>query len=384
MNPVEPDADERDGASWRSLRDGFLGALPADAATSVGVVVGCSGGADSVALTLLIVEHFHRSSAANRQWIPPLRIAHFNHALRGGQSEGDEQFVRDFAASLGVEVDIGRPSTSADGDAEATLRLDRRRFFHEVAGRSGCRYVALAHTADDQAETILHHVLRGTGTLGMAGMRPASPLGTDFVILRPLLQTRRDAIRTALTARGQAWREDASNQSTRYTRNWLRHDVLPIIHTRFPKADEALVRAAGNQNQLGEMLTRLAEQWIDAFVELPGMVGPSTLKILRPGVSRPEPRHALDSHSTWPHDVDLANEHALIIAACQIAFDAAGWPRGDMNRHHWERLAVAIAKRGNDSGMLEGTKPASLGHWPGHVEGFQTSGSVVLRMDVRG
>lgn len=389
MPPAERDADGRNAATWQSLRDGFLSALPADAATSVGVVAGCSGGADSVALTLLIVEHFRRCSAANRRRTPPLRIAHFNHALRGAHSEGDEQFVRNFAASLGVEVNVGRPSRSAEEDAEAGLRQDRRQFFHEVASRSGCRYVALAHTADDQAETILHHLLRGTGTPGMAGMRPASPFGTDFVILRPLLLMRRDAIRTALVARGQRWREDASNQSSHYTRNWLRHDVLPIIHTRFPKADEALVRAAGNQHQLGEMLRRLAQQWIEAFVELPDVVGPArgrstTLRIRRPGLDHPESGHARGSHPPWPHGADLANEHAIIIAACQIAFDAVGWPRGEMNRDHWERLAVAIANEGNDStsstsASSTGVSPRSLGHWPGHIEGFQTPGSVVLR-----
>lgn len=359
-------------ASWLSLRDAFIKALPSDAAASVGVVVGCSGGADSVALTRLFVEHWHCSERAGRP-SPPIRIAHFNHGLRGDASDGDEQFVRELAESLGVEAEVGRASADRPGDAEAKLRQDRRQFFHDVAARSGCRYVALAHTADDQAETILHHLLRGTGTLGLAGMRPASPLGRDFVLLRPLLQTRREELRRALADRSLTWREDASNQSTRYTRNWIRHDVLPLIHTRFPQAGQALARAAATQNQLGEMLTRLANEWLEAFVERPAAAAPAQLTILRPQTGG-----ETDPLRAWPHGEGLAHEHAIIIAACQIAFDAMGWPRRDMNQHHWDRLAAAIANSPATANSITAQSAVSLGHWPGQIEGLQTAERVVL------
>lgn len=369
-------------ASWLSIHEAFLKALPADAVATVGVVVGCSGGADSVALTRLIAEHFHSCQLADRQ-SPPLRIAHFNHRLRGVASDADEQFVRDLAASFGVEVDVGRARPLGTTDAEASLREDRRQFFHDVAARSGCRYIALAHTADDQAETILHHLLRGTGTVGMAGMRPASPLGSDFVILRPLLSTRRDNLRRALAERDQPWREDASNQSTRYTRNWLRHDVFPLIHTRFPHADEAIARAAETQSQLGQMLTKLAAQWIEAFVELPAAASPTQLSFQRPGFKRHETERGTDFGCVWPHGADLAREHAIIIAACQIAFDAVGWPRRDMNRSHWDRLATAIADPPGPADTMSAAAPVSLGHWPGHVEGLQTADRVILKRAAR-
>lgn len=359
-------------ASWLSLCDSFHKALPSDAAVTVGVVVGCSGGADSVALTRLIAEHWHCSERAGRP-SPPIRIAHFNHGLRGDASDGDEQFVRELAESLGVEVEVGRPNAERPGDAEATLRQDRRQFFHDVAARSGCRYVALAHTVDDQAETILHHLLRGTGTTGMAGMRPASPLGQDFVLLRPLLHTRRADLRRALADRSQNWREDASNQSVRYTRNWIRHDVLPLIQTRFPQAVQALARAAETQNQLGEMLTKLANEWLEAFVERPAAPSPSCLTILRPQTGG-----AKDLPRAWPHGEGLAQEHAIIIAACQNAFDAMGWPRRDMNHHHWDRLAAAIANSPAGANAITAQPAVSLGHWPGHIDGLQTAERVVL------
>lgn len=364
-------------ASWRLLRDAFLKSLPNDAVATVGVVVGCSGGADSVALTRLMAEHRDRCRRAGRL-SPPLRIAHFNHGLRGDASDTDEQFVRELAVALGLEFEVGRANPGRPGDAEATLRQDRRQFFHDVAARTGCRYVALAHTADDQAETILHHLLRGSGTLGMAGMRLASPLGSDFVVLRPLLHTRRNALRRALADRALTWREDASNQSTRYTRNWIRHDVLPLIHTRFPQADRALVRVAETQRQLGEMLTKLATLWLEAFIDLP--VGPSATQL---SISRPVTGGEADRLGAWPHGQSLAHEHAIIIAACQIAFDAIGWSRRDMNHHHWQRLAAAIAHSPAGSGSNPAEAAVSLGHWPGHIEALQTAQCVVLNRSSR-
>ncbi|TWT55943.1 tRNA lysidine(34) synthetase TilS [Allorhodopirellula solitaria] len=375
-------SSECGSTKWQLLGEQFCADLPADAIATVGVVVGCSGGADSVALTRLIAEHSQRLPEPKRSSRPPLRIAHFNHGLRGQHSDADEQLVRDLADSLGIDVVVGRPGREDDGDAEANLRQIRRDFFHDVAAQSGCRYVALAHSADDQAETVLHHLLRGTGTQGMAGIRPASPLGRDFVILRPLLRARREAIRSALVEQGYRWREDASNESTRYTRNWIRNDVLPLIETRFPHAGEALQRAADNQNQLSEMLGRLAQQWLAAFVELPSASRPTSLKIHRPGSSRPL-RSRPEQHP-WPHGEDLACEPAIVIAACQSAFDAAGWPRGEMNREHWSRLGSAIVQPREAIDQMSGDPAVRLGHWPGHVEGIQRPEYVILRRASRG
>ncbi len=368
-----------DRISWKVLRESFQSSLPHDAATSVGVVVGCSGGADSVALTHLIAEQWRSSDRMNRTSRPPLRLAHFNHCLRGEQSEGDEQFVRDLARSLEIEMEVGRPPMATPGDDEASLRQDRRDFFHSVAARSGCRYIALAHTADDQAETILHHLLRGTGSQGLMGMRQASPMGSDFVILRPLLKSRRDEVRSALIEREQPWREDASNLSTRYTRNWIRHDVLPLIRTRLPNADMALTRAAENQQQVGAMVTHLAQQWMEAFVELPDEQASAT-QTLTLTIQRPCGQRGARSPRPWPHGDDLAIEPVVIIAACQIAFDSVGFPRRDMNRHHWERLVKAITETVANTSPLPDHPPTSLGHWPGHIEGFQTNDQVLLRM----
>ncbi|MCM2373494.1 tRNA lysidine(34) synthetase TilS [Aporhodopirellula aestuarii] len=381
--------------AWRSLRDTFRSDW-SDEASDVGVIVGCSGGADSVALVRLIVERYRERFGDNRAHSPPLRIGHFNHRLRADQSDADEQFVVELADTLGVPVDVGRSSDPSSPDAEAGLRQDRRDFFLKTAAATGCRYVALAHTADDQAETILHHLLRGTGSAGMKGMQSARPLGSDFVIRRPLLKVRREDIRTALRQIGQAWREDASNSQTRYTRNWIRHEAMPLLRQRFPKADEAIVRAAENQTQLDGMVSRLARQWIDAFViDPPDAMEDgreenfrSEVWIRRPVASRPGVEQM--PHSTWPHSSELANEVPIITAACQIVFAELGWPRRDMNRNHWMRLAEAIATDagGGSSSDSDTTTPplsaVSIGHWPGHLEGFQSAHFVRLRWERRG
>jgi tRNA(Ile)-lysidine synthase len=371
---------------WQSLTESFREAWPTDAAAHVGIIVGCSGGADSVALVRLIADCFCANADEGSVRQSPLVVAHFNHELRGDQSDADEQFVRALAASLDFPVEVGRPTHDSSPDDEARLRTDRREFFLRIAAKWGCRYIAVAHTADDQAETVLHHLFRGTGSSGLCGMQLASPLGSDFIMLRPLLQSRRACIRTALQQIGQSWSEDASNQSTRYTRNWIRHQVLPTVRERFPQADDALVRAAENQNQLGQMLNRLAQQWVDAFVcpvavddEQPiGFTDARPLEFRRPSFTVMQ-RHA-SSDGAWPHGHDLANEHAVIIAACQLAFDARRWPRRHMNQQHWTRLAHAIATTGNADLPSRAT---SLGHWPGHLEGIQTADAVVLSSQLR-
>ncbi len=371
---------------WQSLTQSFREAWPTDAAANVGIIVGCSGGADSVALARLIADYFPPNASEGSVRQSPLVIAHFNHELRGDQSEADEQFVRGLAASLDFHVEVGRPTDTSSPDDEARLRTDRREFFLRIAAKWGCRYIAVAHTADDQAETILQHLFRGTGTSGLSGMQLASPLGRDFTMLRPLLQTRRACIRTALQQIGQPWNEDASNQSTRYTRNWIRHQILPAVRERFPQADEALVRAAENQNQLSQMLNRLAQQWVDAFVcsipvdhEQPIYSSDARpLEFRRPSLSVLQ--HHANTDEAWPHGHDLANAHAIIIAACQLAFDARQWPRRHMNQQHWNRLAHAIATTGNADLPSHAT---SLGHWPGQLEGIQTADSVVLSFRLR-
>jgi tRNA(Ile)-lysidine synthase len=182
--------------------------------------VGVSGGADSVALLLLLRE---RPDLA-------LHVVHLDHETRAGASADDARFVERLAGRLSLPSTVARR-----GDLEPTLplppanlsaryRAARLALFRRVAKAHDLGGVILAHHADDQAETVLHRLLRGSGAAGLAGMSPRATIG-GLVILRPLLGVGRAALRAVLAARGQDWREDASNASDDYARNRLRRTL---------------------------------------------------------------------------------------------------------------------------------------------------------------
>ncbi|MDX1420577.1 MAG: tRNA lysidine(34) synthetase TilS [Rubricoccaceae bacterium] len=188
------------------------------------IVVGASGGLDSTVLLRLL----HEAGAE-------VVAAHVNYGLRGADAEADEAFVRALAGTLGVAFDARRVALDKGGNRQAAARDARYAFFGEVAARHGAEAVAVGHTQDDQAETVLLHLFRGTGVRGLAGMPPARPLtpGSSVRLLRPLLDVPRADLDALARARGWAWREDASNASGRYRRNRLRTEVLPEIRAVF-------------------------------------------------------------------------------------------------------------------------------------------------------
>jgi tRNA(Ile)-lysidine synthase len=206
--------------------------------------VGVSGGADSVALLLLLRDR------------PDLllHVVHLDHETRGGASVEDARFVRTLAERLNLPCEVERRSTveptldPLPANASARYRAARIALFRHVVRQQGLSGVVLAHHADDQAETVLHRLLRGSGVAGLAGMSPRSSIG-GLTILRPLLGVRREQLRAVLRARGQAWREDASNASDAYVRNRLRR-VLAVR----PGLTEALVHLAASCRRFGEWL----------------------------------------------------------------------------------------------------------------------------------
>jgi tRNA(Ile)-lysidine synthase len=174
--------------------------------------VAVSGGADSVYL-------LHEMVAAGRECV----VLHVNHLLRGDESDADEAFVRGLAASLGVECLVLR-ERPGNGNLEQAARLVRYRWFRELIAAGTVERVALGHTLSDQAETVLFRFLRGAGTAGLAGIRPATR-----EVFRPLLGMTREAVRESLLARGVAWREDSSNASASFARNRIRAELLPQL-----------------------------------------------------------------------------------------------------------------------------------------------------------
>ncbi len=203
--------------------------LPGD---RVGVAV--SGGADSVALLRLLED-------LRAQLGISLLVLHFHHGLRGADADADQKFVEELARARGLEIMAGREDVAAWARAhrrnvEDAARQLRYEFLGRATAEGRVRRVAVAHTADDQAETVLAHLLRGSGLSGLAGIHPV--IGE---IVRPLLYVRRKELRDWLTAIGQLWREDASNADTRRLRARLRLDLMPLLERDFqPRLVERL------------------------------------------------------------------------------------------------------------------------------------------------
>jgi tRNA(Ile)-lysidine synthase len=209
------------------------------------LAVGVSGGADSVALLTAL-----HSRAAELGLI--LHVAHLHHGLRGAEADADLGFVRELAERLCLpfhckRVDIAAaaarlPGKPAETIEEAARRL-RYQWFRDLMASDAVDVVATAHTLDDQAETVIAKVLRGAWTEGIAGIHPVVEFAKGRVI-RPLLGTRRAEVEAYLGALGQQWREDSSNRHLTFTRNRIRHELLPLLEDWNPKLKEHLAQMA--------------------------------------------------------------------------------------------------------------------------------------------
>src|SRR5579864_2789111 len=193
------------------------------------VGLGVSGGADSVAMLRIFAELRTHLGIA-------ILVLHFNHQLRGTEADEDERFVKTLAEEFHLEFESGRADVAGEArlhgwNVEDAARRLRYQFFASAAEARGLNRVAVAHTANDQAETVLSHLLRGTGLTGLAGIYPAAGM-----IVRPLLELGREEVREYLSEMGQSWREDATNQDTSRTRARIRHELIPLLQQDFDRA----------------------------------------------------------------------------------------------------------------------------------------------------
>ncbi len=251
----------------------FADSWPPPAWLDVSVLLAVSGGADSVAL--LLAMKALKNSGEGR-----LSVAHLNHQLRGPESEADQAFVVELCRELQVPCQTARADPdrlqSVGGDGlEAAARRLRYEFLQQTAEKIGARYVVTAHTGDDQAETILHRVLRGTGIGGLAGMVRTRPLGPAVTLIRPLLGFRRSDLLGYLDRLKQPYRRDSSNEDLRFTRNRIRRQLLPLLAEQYnPDVVGALLRlgslAAGAQSVVDEIVQNLAAESVS--VESAGSV----------------------------------------------------------------------------------------------------------------
>jgi tRNA(Ile)-lysidine synthase len=215
------------------------------------VLAGVSGGADSVALLHILCELRGRLCFA-------LEAAHFNHGIRA-EADVDEAFVAALCVSLGVPLHAGRADVPALAKTrgvslEVAAREARHAFFRKVMAEHGVDRLALAHHMDDQAETVLLRLIRGTGTAGLGAMAPVEASG----IIRPFLCVGREDIRAWCIANGVVWREDATNSDTSIPRNFVRGELIPRIRELNPQVSKALCRAAELLREDEEYLLGLA------------------------------------------------------------------------------------------------------------------------------
>jgi len=182
-----------------------------------------------VALLLLLLELREKLGVV-------LSVVHFNHNLRGKASDADEQFVAKLAAKHGLKfhtasVHVAKKAKKERANLEETARRARYDYFCSLVESCAFTRIVVAHTADDQAETVLAHILRGTGLTGLGGIHPVAGH-----VIRPLLHTRRDELRTYLCAKNQKWREDATNRDTTRTRARIRRKLVPLLEKQFQPA----------------------------------------------------------------------------------------------------------------------------------------------------
>ena len=254
------------------------------------VAVAASGGSDSTALLLALRELAPKIGFE-------LRAAHLNHGLRGAESNGDEQFVREVASRQGVQSAVHRIDTreaAGGGNLEAAARRLRYGWFRELIASGWCDKVATGHTRSDQAETVLFRLLRGAGARGLIGVKPR----LAGRIIRPMLAVSRREIRCYLEARGQDWREDSSNLDLSFRRNRLRRELLPWLEREWnPSVEAALAHTAVQALDDESCLEGLAAQAADkALAEAEGtvMLRLTEVAALHPALQRRLLRLALE------------------------------------------------------------------------------------------
>jgi tRNA(Ile)-lysidine synthase len=314
----------------------FLG----DAARGPGVVA-VSGGPDSVALLRALAE-----AGAG----VPLVIAHLNHQLRGTESDADEAFVRELHARLAAEgkgefllhcerIDAAREAATRGENLESVARDLRYEWLARVAKEAGAAWVATGHTADDQAETVLFRLLRGTGLKGLAGIPARRPLSAGVEVVRPLLSVRRADVLAYLEALGQPYRVDSTNARTELTRNRIRHDLLPRLASDY---NPAVVEVLGRLADQAAAVERVIEEAAAALLREAEL--PRAGELLIFDLSR----------------LGRADRH-LLREMLRLAWQREGWPLGGMGYEEWDRAAAVALGEAEASDLPGGVRARRRG-----------------------
>ncbi|MGI9429096.1 MAG: tRNA lysidine(34) synthetase TilS [Bythopirellula sp.] len=293
------------------------------------LAVALSGGADSMAL-LRVFHHFKEQLAGAGQ----LLALHVNHQLRGSESAADAQWCQQQCDLLGVPLEVvvcdtAQFAAESGESLEASARAQRYQLLKEIAEQAGVRYLATGHTRDDQVETVLFRIVRGTGLRGLVGIPPLRALTSSLTLIRPLLGTSREQIIRYLARLGQGYRTDSSNVDSRFTRNRLRHDLLPLLREQYnSEFDGALLRIAEQAGAAQEYIEAHAQS-ILATADV--TLQPQAVSLLRKA---------------------CAGQPPLIVAeALRITWRKAGLAEQAMTFEWWRRLGELV-QRPDDGEIL--------------------------------
>ena len=303
------------------LDDVLEQAFPTKQWRSFRTLVAVSSGPDSVALLRLMIANADSAAKAN------LIVAHINHGTRAKQSDADAEFVEALAKQHQLEfcLDSISPEPTAEQPhatrSEESLRNARYERLVAMAGRLGCRYLVTGHHQDDQIETVLFRIFRGTGIAGLQGIPQRRVVNEALTIVRPLLNIRSNTLKEYLRSIEQDFRIDPTNAESSYTRNFLRNEILPSLEQRFGDVAAAVARLSQHAQQT------------EAFLE-------TSIEPLLPAITLQTDHEVhLDRRLLIDQPDVLVQKLLLKIWADQQ------WPLQSMSAQWWQRLTQAIKKQ---------------------------------------
>lgn len=276
-----------------------------------------------------------------------LHAAHLNHGLRPGRAEEDAEWTQALCRQLDLPIiaehaDVPGRAQAEHWNIEEAARIVRYEFFARAAKNVGATHVAVAHHADDQVETVLHHLSRGTGLAGLRGMKRSRPLAEGITLVRPLLSVRRATIENWLAEIGQDHRIDATNADVGRTRNRIRHKVLPAFESEFgPQIRESILRLSEQADEIQSSIEMEANRLLGACL------ADESSDVCRLDVRRLAglPRH-------------------LIREVFVALWRKQKWPRQPMGFDDWDRLyqfqIAAEAGRISLPGKIEAARRGTL------------------------
>ena len=302
-----------------------------------GIIVGVSGGSDSVGLVHALACQIKKDSVSK------LIVAHVNHASRGAENDVDEVFVRDFVEKLREVTDalveyktikLNPDDLNVGASWEKNARQARYKWFSEIAIENKINWVFTSHTSNDQAETVLMRILRGSGVQGLGGIKPKRSLTKGVGLGRPLLFCSKEQIFDYLRGNNIVWREDPSNQQTRFLRNKIRLHLLPLLKSEYqPAIERILAGLSGHVHAYASLEKRLARK-IGLKLEKPRVLDQVVLD-----------RLAVSMVPAWKLSLFLRS-----------LFARESWPTDAIHHSQWKKIAQNMGVDGYEVHLAGGIK----------------------------